>query len=117
MVHIRLNLGSKIRGVVAGIAYLHSNSIVDGDVKAANVLVNPDVQPMLCDFGLSKVLDGFNATSTAMKGVGSIQWMAPELLNNEPKTTASDMFALGFTIGEVRHPLSLWTANSMSYRS
>lgn len=88
--------------MASGIAYLHSRQIIHGDVKAANVLLDHELMPLLCDFGMTKILDGLSATSTAMKGAGSLQWMSPELLDHRPKSVESDIYALGLTIGEVR---------------
>jgi len=55
---------------------------------------------MLSDFGLSKVFG--DKTSSAIAGSGSIQWCAPELFNEQPKTMFSDMYAVGLVIFEVR---------------
>ncbi|KAG8842397.1 hypothetical protein FRB96_005511 [Tulasnella sp. 330] len=76
-------------------------NVIHGDIKAANVLLDAEIRPALCDFGLTKVLDGFSATSTAMKGAGSIRWTSPELLNGGPRSYQSDIFALGMTIAEI----------------
>ncbi|KAG8873887.1 hypothetical protein FRB98_008728 [Tulasnella sp. 332] len=90
-----------ILGIVSGLAYLHDSNVIHGDIKAANVLLDAEIRPALCDFGLTKVLDGFSATSTAMKGAGSIRWTSPELLNGGPRSYQSDIFALGMTIAEI----------------
>ncbi|KAG9003494.1 hypothetical protein FRB94_003077 [Tulasnella sp. JGI-2019a] len=83
-------------GIISGLAYLHQSNIVHGDMKAANVLVHP----VLCDFGMTKILDS-DCTSTAMKGAGSLRWMGPELMHNAPKSPQSDIFSFGMTIVEV----------------
>ncbi|KAG8977588.1 hypothetical protein FRB93_011886 [Tulasnella sp. JGI-2019a] len=90
-------------GIISGLAYLHKQNVIHGDIKAANVLLDAEMRPMLCDFGMTKVLDGtHNITSTAMKGAGSFRWMSPELLStNTPKSLKSDIFAFGMTIVEV----------------
>ncbi|KAG8877721.1 hypothetical protein FRB98_006564 [Tulasnella sp. 332] len=90
-----------IYGIASGIAYLHSREVVHGDVKASNVLLHHELVPVLCDFGMTKILDGFSTTSTAMKSAGSVQWMSPELLEDLPKSRESDIYAVGITIGEV----------------
>lgn len=63
------------------------------------------VRPALCDCGLTKVLDGVNATSTKMKGAGSTRWMSPELLNDSSRSRESDVHALGMTLAEVGRPI------------
>ncbi|KAG9027356.1 hypothetical protein FRB95_007843 [Tulasnella sp. JGI-2019a] len=86
----------QVFGIISGLAYLHQSNIVHGDMKAANVLVHP----VLCDFGMTKILDS-DCTSTAMKGAGSLRWMGPELMHNAPKSPQSDIFSFGMTIVEV----------------
>ncbi|KAG8860163.1 hypothetical protein FRB96_004188 [Tulasnella sp. 330] len=90
-----------IAGIASGLAYLHDHSVIHGDIKAANVLLDAEIRPALSDFGLTKVLDGLSATSNAMKGAGSTRWMSPELLNNSPRSRESDIYALGMTITEI----------------
>ncbi|KAG9032478.1 hypothetical protein FRB95_001453 [Tulasnella sp. JGI-2019a] len=91
-----------IFGVASGLAYLHEMRVIHGDIKAANVLLDIEVRPALCDFGLTKVLDGANSlTSTAMQGAGSLRWMSPEMLSNSPRTWQTDIYALGLTIIEI----------------
>jgi serine/threonine protein kinase len=63
-------------------------------------LVSDDGHALLCDFGLTKVLDSM-VTSTEVRGAGSTRWMAPELFMDAPKTFASDVYAYGMTIVEV----------------
>ncbi|KAG9038263.1 hypothetical protein FRB95_002224 [Tulasnella sp. JGI-2019a] len=88
-----------VLGIASGLEYLHANRIVHGDLRAANVLLNADVQPLLCDFGMTKISDG--DTSTGMKGAGSLRWMSPELENDGPRTNSTDMYAFGMTIVEI----------------
>lgn len=84
------------------IEYLHRESVVHGDIKASNVLISKDVKALICDFGLTRMAD--SRTSTAMKGAGSVRWMAPELWENASKSPETDIYAFGMTIAEVRHP-------------
>lgn len=68
-----------------------------------NVLLDETLQPLICDFGLTKVLGGkYEATLTSLQGAGSWNWMSPEVLMGETKTKSSDIYAFGMLIVEVR---------------
>lgn len=82
------------------IAYVHARGIVHGDIKASNILIDDNEHSLLCDFGLMKTAQ--SRTSTALRRVGTLRWQSPELWSDEPKTSASDVYAFGMTIAEVR---------------
>ncbi|KIO22282.1 hypothetical protein M407DRAFT_79388 [Tulasnella calospora MUT 4182] len=79
--------------------YLHMEGVVHGDIKAGNILIGNDESALLCDFGLTRMAD--TRTSTCMKGAGSTRWMSPDLWNNAPRSSKSDVYAFGMTIAEV----------------
>ncbi|KAG9031333.1 hypothetical protein FRB95_002831 [Tulasnella sp. JGI-2019a] len=94
-----------ITGIASGLAYLHANNVIHGDMKASNVLLDGELNPKICDFGLTKVMHTeYALTSAGLKGFGTIRWMSPELLTEESsavKTTAGDVYAFGMTIFEI----------------
>jgi len=65
--------------VARGLEYLHSRSIIHGDLKCPNVLIS-EGRPLLCDFGHSKII-GMRGFTTGTKGTR--RYMAPELLGSE----------------------------------
>ena len=68
---------------------------------------------MLCDFGLSKMLD--RADISTRGGVGTLRWQSPELMDGGRRTFESDVYAYGITIAEVSiqsHPISTVLTNS-----
>ncbi len=78
--------------------YAHEQSVVHGDIKPANIMIHHDKTIKITDFGVAKViseeqLKGYT-TNTARK-LGSITYMAPEVLKSEPRTFRSDLFSLG----------------------
>jgi serine/threonine protein kinase len=92
-----------------GVAYLHTEEvrIVHGDLKAANVLLTAERSVRICDFGMAEAKDRSKSMTSAGMGTGSgasagitVAWTAPEVLQNEDKTFASDVFALGMTLWE-----------------
>ena len=94
--------------VATGVAYLHMKevSIVHGDMKAGNVLLTRDRSARLCDFGLSEAKNR-SKTMTSAANAGSksnaltVAWSAPELFTAEPKSFATDVYALGLTLWEI----------------
>ena len=80
-----------------GLAELHRRGIVHRDIKPANIVYLGD-RPKLADFGLARTEEQDLTTLTA-KGmtVGTLAYLAPELLAGAPATPASDVYALGVT--------------------
>ncbi|KAG8995177.1 hypothetical protein FRB93_001210 [Tulasnella sp. JGI-2019a] len=89
-----------IHGIASGLAYLHTHNVIHGDLKAANVLLDDLLNPLICDFGLTKN-DEWNVTSPGLKGSGTARWKSPGLTDDLPKTKKTDIYAFGMTIVEV----------------
>ncbi|GFZ07051.1 PAS domain-containing protein tyrosine kinase family protein [Actinidia rufa] len=87
--------------VARGMNYLHRRNppIVHRDLKTSNLLVDKNWNVKVGDFGLSRLK---NATFlTAKSGRGTPQWMAPEVLRNEPSNEKSDVFSFGVILWEL----------------
>ncbi|KAM7525012.1 hypothetical protein LguiA_014914 [Lonicera macranthoides] len=85
--------------ICRGLMCIHRMKIAHRDLKSANCLVNKHLTVKICDFGLSRVL-----TSGPMRdssSAGTPEWMAPELIRNEPFTEKCDIFSLGVIIWEL----------------
>jgi serine/threonine protein kinase len=65
------------RQILAGLAYLHGRNTVHRDIKGANILVDPNGEIKLADFGMAKHVTAF---STMLSFKGSPYWMAPEVV-------------------------------------
>ncbi|KAK7050283.1 kinase-like domain-containing protein [Favolaschia claudopus] len=87
--------------VAQGLAYLHSMTVVHGDLRGSNILISDDMTARLTDFGLTVFADNHEtANPSTTNRAGSIQWMAPELIDPGGfgcsrflRTTASDAYA------------------------
>jgi serine/threonine-protein kinase PknK len=76
---------------------LHRRGVVHGDIKPANVIVDPSGEPWLIDFGLSaRAVD-----ADAVRGSGTLSFMAPELLRGGRPSPASDVYALAATLHQL----------------
>jgi hypothetical protein len=87
-------------GIVAATAKaldeLHKAGVVHRDLKPANILLPRDGGLKLADFGLAAVV----GTAESLP-VGTVRYMAPELLRGEPATAASDLYSLGMIAYEL----------------
>ncbi|KAG8946870.1 hypothetical protein FRC03_001244 [Tulasnella sp. 419] len=97
--HKDANRCNMVLDVLNGLQYLHSIHVTHGDVKGENVLVDANGRASLCDFGMSQFIDDAThitglTTTNAYLG-GTERFMCPELLDDEPKSVATDVWALG----------------------
>ncbi|KAH8110411.1 kinase-like protein [Phellopilus nigrolimitatus] len=101
-----------IVGISVGLCYLHTLKplVVHGDLRAANVLIDPNGHPKLADFGLAKLVDSQASTvaASSFTGKGAMRWQAPELLDSSrfsgipcEITTCSDVYAFASVCLEV----------------
>lgn len=89
-----------LAGLAAALDHLHARGLVHLDLRPENVVVTPDGEPKLIDFGLAStagtaqaLADGATASNTA--------YLAPEQARGDPVTTATDVFALGCVVYEL----------------
>ncbi|NXO02314.1 PAK3 kinase, partial [Rhinopomastus cyanomelas] len=79
--------------------FLHAHGVVHRDIKSLNVLLSANGSVKLSDFGLSAVIPAGQSTLTDV--VGTIHWMAPELLRGTRYGPKVDVWALGITAIEM----------------
>lgn len=85
-----------ITTVVGAVSFLHSRGIVHRDIKPENLLYkdkNPKSELLLCDFGISKMIDSPEEMLTTV--CGSPGYTAPEILKHEPYSKPVDMWSIG----------------------
>jgi eukaryotic-like serine/threonine-protein kinase len=84
-------------GLLDALAAAHRAGIVHRDLKPKNVMVRADGGTKLADFGIASVQGDPRLTATGLV-VGSPAYMAPEQVEAEPVSPATDLWALGATL-------------------
>lgn len=92
-----LPVGDAIRIVshtAAGLDALHRRGLVHRDVKPSNILIDDRGVASVGDFGLAKG-ESYTALTRMGQVIGTIDYLAPELVKGESATPGSDIYALG----------------------
>ncbi|MBQ0958495.1 protein kinase [Ideonella sp. 4Y11] len=91
--------------VAGAVAHAHARLVVHRDLKPGNILVTPEGEVRLLDFGIGKLLDDEAAEGLALtQQLGRVMtpWYAsPEQVQAQPIGTASDVYALGVVAFEL----------------
>nr|XP_046211857.1 serine/threonine-protein kinase 17A-like [Oncorhynchus gorbuscha] len=84
-----------MRQILEGVSFLHRNNMVHLDLKPQNILLTSDAllgDIKIVDFGLSRMVSSSQELREIM---GTPEYVAPEILNYEPISTATDMWSIG----------------------
>jgi TolB-like protein/predicted Ser/Thr protein kinase len=91
--------------LVDGLTAAHAHGIVHRDLKPANVILTPENQLKILDFGLAVRVSGSGSMTTASelssRISGTLPYMAPEQLRDGPVDERSDIYSLGVVLYEM----------------
>jgi serine/threonine protein kinase len=107
------------RLITEAVAYAHNQGVIHCDLKPENVMLTPQGQPVLTDFGISKFISGERLTGTN-DILGTPYYMSPEQGTGRGRIDArSDIYALGVILYELttgRLPFSGETYMSIVFK-
>ncbi|HLI36876.1 MAG TPA: serine/threonine-protein kinase [Streptosporangiaceae bacterium] len=104
-------------GLAQALAAVHAAGVVHRDLKPGNVMLT-DGNPVVIDFGIAHTADASRLTQTGMF-MGTPGYLAPEVIEGQPSTEASDVHSWGATVAFAatgRPPFGTGTFESVFFR-
>jgi eukaryotic-like serine/threonine-protein kinase len=81
--------------VAAALDHAHALGVIHRDIKPANLIIESGGRVRLADFGIARTVDDPATITSSGELVGTITYLAPEILAGRPATPATDIYSLG----------------------
>ena len=100
-VHTTVHIG---RAIAAALAKAHAENLVHRDIKPGNILIMPNGDVLLTDFGIAKPLKASEGDDTDLTRtdimMGTAKYLSPEQVQGRALDGRADMYALGLVLYE-----------------
>jgi serine/threonine protein kinase len=83
-----------VRQLCLGLGYAHSKGVIHRDIKPANIMVQPDGEIKIVDFGVARLEQTSGHTQTGMV-IGTFHYISPERLLGKPADGRADIWSAG----------------------
>lgn len=90
-----------LRGALAGLEYLHQSGRLHRDIKGGNILLSSEGEVVLCDFGVAANVFEGKTLGKRVTFVGTLSWMAPEVVEKVGYNSKADIWSFGITALEL----------------
>lgn len=93
------------------VIFIHERHIIHRDIKTQNVFLTQNNHIKLGDFGIAKILD--NTLDLANTCIGTPYYLSPEMIENKPYNTKSDIWSVGCVLYEMLSLKHAFNASNM----
>jgi serine/threonine-protein kinase len=87
--------------IADALAFAHEHGLVHRDVKPQNVLLTPDGNAKVTDFGIARSLDVEHGVTQTGTVLGTSNYLSPEQASGKPTTQSTDVYSLGVVLYEL----------------
>ncbi len=88
--------------VLDAFTYAHSKGVIHRDIKPSNIIITPEGQVKILDFGVAKILSADHSQTRTGMRLGTLMYMSPEQVKGEKNIDArSDIYSLGVVLFEM----------------
>jgi serine/threonine-protein kinase len=87
--------------IADALAFAHGHGLVHRDVKPQNVLLTPDGDAKVTDFGIARSLEVEHGVTQTGTVLGTSNYISPEQAGGKPTTPATDVYSLGVVLYEL----------------
>jgi len=84
--------------VLSALSYAHQRQVIHRDIKPANIMLTPDGNVKLMDFGIARSQGEPNKLTATGSTLGSLNYMSPEQIKGEAVDARSDLYSLGISL-------------------
>jgi serine/threonine-protein kinase len=106
--------------IADALAFAHEHGLIHRDVKPQNVLMTPDGDAKVTDFGIARSIDVEHGVTQTGTVLGTSNYLSPEQASGKPTTPSTDVYSLGVVLyelltGEVPFPGENFVAVAMKH--
>lgn len=99
--------------VCEAVAYAHHRKVIHRDLKPENIMIGSFSETYVMDWGIAEHQSWKDAGSASGKFSGTVQYAAPEIINNQAYDSRSDIYSLGLILFEMVYLKPAYPSGSM----
>lgn len=84
-----------------GLQHAHSRHVLHRDLKPANIMITDDAVVKIMDFGIARIAGDAGRLTRVKSVIGTLEYIAPELIDGGEPSVASDIYALAVAMYEM----------------